>query len=138
MVIVLGLLGVVAMDHLDPWPQRLREAQLSSALAAVRTASQLHHLRCLQSGARPCRVTLADGTEVADAHGYPAASGEGIARAANLAPMGLQWRRADRHELPVLTIHVPTPSGAGCSFTYVQASVWGAQPGIDDHRASCR
>lgn len=137
-VIVVGLVWTVAADGLQPWLQRLRQLRLEQALAAVRAADTLHHARCLQQGARGCRVVLTDGRPVADAFAHPAASEDGIVRAANLGELGVQWRASLRHALPVLTIQVPTPSGAGCDFTYVQASVWGAQPGIDEYRASCR
>lgn len=136
-VVVAGLLMALALGSIAPWQQQLREWRLAQALALVRAADALHHARCVQSGTRPCIVTLADGQVVADVHGHPAASVDGVVRAADLASLGVQWHQQARNGLPMLTIYLPTPSGAGCRFTYVQASTWGAQPGIDQHSASC-
>lgn len=136
-VVVAGVLMTLALQSVGPWQQRLRELRLAQALAAVQAADALYHARCVQSATRPCRITLADGQVVADAQGHPAATADGMARAADLASLGVQWREWRQHELPMLTVFVPTPVGAGCEFTYVQASTWGAQPGIDRHSASC-
>lgn len=136
-VVVAGVLMTLALQSIGPWQQRLRELRLAQALAAVQAADALHHARCVQSGTRPCRITLADGQVVADAQGHPAATADGMARAADLAALGVQWRESRVNGLPLLTVFVPTPAGAGCEFTYVQASTWGAQPGIDRHSASC-
>ncbi len=136
-VVVAGVLLTLALSSLGPWQQRLRQWRLEQALSTVRAAVILHHARCVQSGTRPCIVTLPDGQRVADIHGYPAASEDGLVRAASLGSLEVKWRVWEQHGLPMLTVYVPSPAGEGCQFTYVQAPTWGAEPGIDHQRAPC-
>ena len=135
--VVAGVLMTLALREVGPWQQSIRELRLAQAQAAVQAAVNLHHLRCVQSSTRPCRITLQNGQEVADIHGYPAASANGIVQAVDPQGLGMQWRQDQRNGLPVVTFFIPAPSGAACEFTYVQASTEGAQPGIDHQRVSC-
>lgn len=134
---VAGTLLALAAWHLEPWLARWRQLRLNQAMAAVRAASTLYHGRCSALADRRCEQLLFDGQPIEGAHGHPAASNAGIARLAGLQGINVQWREGSRMGLPTLTVYVDTPSGVACEFTYVQAPVQGAAPGIDNTRASC-
>jgi hypothetical protein len=142
-VIVIGVLIGLLVPRLLEVHAAARPARLQAAAAAVRTAAAVFHGHCQALQAQPmadCTSIEIDGRAVIGANGWPAATPEGIVRAAALparAEPGNEafvLRAARVHGVPALRIALPAPH---CEFVYVQADGPDGVPEVDIVDASC-
>ncbi|MED5620375.1 hypothetical protein [Ideonella sp. BN130291] len=144
-LIVVAVLMSLLLPRLAELRQASRPGRLQAAAAAARVAASLFHARCeaVQAASPPgdCTQLALDGAVIAGVHGWPAASSDGIARAATLAaasgPARLDaftLRTGERNGTPALYIGLGNQS---CEFVYVQAKRLGDVPEVDIVDASC-
>jgi hypothetical protein len=143
-VVVIGVLIGLLVPRLMEMHGAARPARLQATAAAVRAAAAVFHGRCealRAHGEADCTAVEIDGRQVAGADAWPAASAEGIVRAAALpvtAEAGTEafvLRPAQVDGLPALRIALPAPH---CEFVYVQADGPGGVPRVDIVDASCQ
>jgi hypothetical protein len=127
-LIVICVLMSLMLHRLAALGAPTRAVRLQTTAAAVQAAAALFHVRCQASGGDCAELTL-DGRTVRGVNAWPAASREGIARAAAIAsdftllPQG----RALRIALP----------GGHCEFLYAEATSPGDSPVVDIVDATC-
>jgi hypothetical protein len=142
-LVVVAVLMALLLTRLAELDGMARPARLQAAAASARAAAMVFHARCealrqREAGADCTRLEL-DGTPVAGAHGWPAASAEGIARAVRLPDGRLTDFRLQavmRGGLPALSFALGE-RGSGCEFLYVQAKGPDVFPEVDIVDASC-
>ena len=144
-VVVIGILVSLLLSRLSDLPNLAGPARLQAAMHTVRAAAQLFHTRCQllreRAPAERCESLAMDGVTVAGAHGWPAASADGIAVMAALQPSGgsspalpLRLRTGERQGRPALFIAL---AERGCEFSYVQAASPDTPPEVDIVDPSC-
>ena len=142
---VVAVLMSVLLSRLSELPGLSRPARLQATMAQVRAAAQLFHARCAalrqQRADETCETVTVDGVVLQGAQGWPAATAQGIARAASLPSPGrvrfdaLRLRTGERHGRPALFVAL---AERGCEFSYVQASSPDTSPEVDVVDASCQ
>lgn len=143
-LIVIGLLAWVLLGRLAELSQAARRQYLVATVSSVRAVATIFHARCqvVRAGAPAACDHLQMGDEPVDGvQGWPAASVEGIARAAALSGRhaSMPAGRFVLHSgtvggLPALFIALGDPR---CEFFYAQATSPGDSPEVDIVDASC-
>jgi hypothetical protein len=138
---VVALLVTVLLGRLGELNGLARPMRLQAAMAAVQASASVFHARCqsqrLRSPQDDCSRVEVDGVAVAGVHDWPAASAEGIGRAASLTAAGrdaFRLRPTDARGTPALSIGL---GDRACEFLYVQASRPDVTPVVDIVDASC-
>jgi competence protein ComGC len=140
-LMVIAVLSTLLLKRLSELNGMARPARLQAAVSAVQAAATVFHARCLAlqaaAGSVNCAELPIDGVPVAGALQWPAASADGIARAAQLpasGPAALRLRRTQRHGRPALAMAL---AERGCEFVYVQAESPDRSPEVEILDASC-
>lgn len=135
---VIAVLTAVLLPRLADLRDASQAVQLAQAAARVRAAASVFHGRCEMSrrAGSDCAWVDVDGVRVQGVHGWPAATAEGIGRAAALAgplhgPIGVP-EAASRPPSIVFSL-----GGSGCRLTYVQAAGPDDLHEVDIVDASC-
>lgn len=138
-LILIAVLMTMLLNRLSELNGMLRSTRLQMAMGTVHSAAALFHARCIvlrqqQSG---CAVLALNGTPVAGVNDFPAATGEGIVRAAALPASRtdpFRFKPARARGLPALSFSL---GESGCEFLYVQAKSPDEFPEVDIVDASC-
>jgi len=138
-VSVLAVLLSLLLVRLSELNGKVRALRLQTAAATVRAAASLFHARCVALRQRQahCDSVALDEVPVAGVNDYPAATPEGIGRAAPLPPSAsdpFRLRPRTAHGLPALSFSLRED---GCEFLYVQAASPDAFPEVDIVDATC-